>query len=92
MGRRGYDDRLKRKWQRKLDKQDEDKRWEATEERERVLEQLAEDDEPQDMDDFTSRMDAALKNFYGSGNRAVKIANGQISPLLAWLRKHRGPR
>lgn len=64
----------------------------AEQDAERVLEQLAADDEPQDMGDFTSRMDAALKNFYGGRSRAAKIADEQINPLLVWLRKHQGPK
>lgn len=80
MGRRGYDDRLKRKWQRKLDKQDEDKRWEAIEERERVLDMLADDDLGK-----RPSLDEALKQFYSGANMPSSV---DTSPFFEWLKKH----
>lgn len=82
MARRRYSDRLKRRWQRKLNKQDEDKRWEATEERERVLDMLADDH----LGERPPTWDEALKNFYGGGGRPWKVSSSQV-PLLEWLKK-----
>jgi hypothetical protein len=73
-----------RRWQRKLDKMDEEKRWESAEERERVLDMLADDH----LGERPPTWDEALKAFYG-GQSQMKLSSSQV-PLLEWLKKNGG--